>query len=118
MKLSDLKPVELSAALRGGTAEWGQRASAIEHVRYAKPAPSKMRRRCHCGCKRRAAYIGCANGIALIHGCELEVSRWVKDPQLIYDRMRAHYLRRHRQDAPDTLSNVEGIQAEAGRGKE
>jgi hypothetical protein len=66
---------------RGGTFEWQQRGSAIEHQRYSVPAPSKSRRRCHCGCNRRATHIGMANGLALTHGCELRIARWVRDPR-------------------------------------
>jgi hypothetical protein len=77
--LGKLSPAALKAAMRGGTWEWGQRASSEEHVRYMEPVPLRSRRRCHCGCKRRATHLGKANGIALITGCELRVARWVRD---------------------------------------
>ena len=79
----------LSAAMRGGTASWGQRASATEHVRYCEPAPDK-RRRCRCGCKGAATHLGKAQGIALMGGCEMSVRRWVRNPADHYAaRLRA-----------------------------
>ena len=76
--LNNLSPTALSAAMRGGTTAWGQYGSSIDHVRYAELAPSKSRRRCHCGCKRRATHSGMANGVALTMGCELLMARWVR----------------------------------------
>lgn len=78
MALKDLSPTALSAAMRGGTDAWGQWGSAKDHVRYAEPIDTKSRRRCYCGCKRRASYRGMANGICLTIGCELSMQRWVK----------------------------------------
>ena len=78
MKLNDLSPAALKAALTGGTAGWGSWGSSNAHVRYMESIESKSRRRCHCGCKKRAAYIGMANGVALITGCELSIRRWIK----------------------------------------
>lgn len=77
--LNDLSPAALSAAMRGGHAEWGRRGSSIDHIRYAQPIRATSRRRCHCGCKRRASHLGMANGVALMSGCELSVMRWVKE---------------------------------------
>ncbi len=76
--LNKLSPPALAAALRGGTAGWGQYGSAAEHARYADPIPPRSRRRCHCGCKRRSTHNGKANGIALMDGCEMAVMRWVR----------------------------------------
>ena len=78
MDLSKLHKNALAAAMRGGTAGWGQVASADEHVRYAQPVSPRSRRRCHCGCKRRATHMGMANGIALTTACDLAVRRWIK----------------------------------------
>lgn len=78
MDLNKLSKPALSAAMRGGTAAWGSWGSSAHHVRYSEPVDSKSRRRCHCGCKRRATHRGMANGIALMSGCELSVARWVK----------------------------------------
>jgi hypothetical protein len=76
--LNKLSRSALSAAMRGGTREWGVRANSAEHVRYAQKIGPRSRRRCHCGCKRRATHLGMANGICLTTGCELSVARWVK----------------------------------------
>ena len=84
MKLTELNSLELSAAMRGGTHEWGQYGSAFEHIRYVKPASPKSRRRCHCGCKQRATHLGMANGVCLLMGCELSMHRWVKNPCACY----------------------------------
>lgn len=40
------------------------------------PVESRSRRRCHCGCKKRATHTGRNNGIALVTGCELYIRRW------------------------------------------
>lgn len=80
MDLPKLTPAALSAAMRGGTEAWGKWASARVHLRYADPIDGRSRRRCHCGCKRRATHVGKANGIALTSGCEIQVRRWVRDP--------------------------------------
>ena len=77
-ELKNLSRPALSAAMRGGTTEWGQRGSSLDHVRYFEPVDPKSRRRCHCGCKRRATHRGMANGICLTSGCELSMARWVK----------------------------------------
>ena len=69
MNLNDLSPAARSAAMRGGTSGWGQVGGLPGHIRYAEPVASTSRRRCGCGCKRRATHIGMANGVALISGC-------------------------------------------------
>lgn len=76
--LDKLSPAALSAAMRGGTAGWGTRGSALQHIRYTELAPKQLRRRCGCGCGQRATHVGMANGVALAHGCELRIARWVK----------------------------------------
>lgn len=43
-----------------------------------QPIDGASRRRCPCGCQQRATHNGMANGVALMHGCELRVRRWVK----------------------------------------
>lgn len=78
--LNNLPPGALSAAMRGGTDGWGQWGSATGHIRYAIPIRSRGRRRCICGCGKRATHVGAANGIALMNGCVLAVARWVKNP--------------------------------------
>lgn len=76
MRLNDLSPAALSAAMRGGADGWGEHGS-VTHARYAEPHPS--RRKCHCGCNGRQTHIGIANGVGLYWGCELSVRRWVRD---------------------------------------
>lgn len=78
MSMNTLSPAALSAALRGGTEEWGIRASASHHVLYMEPVAPRSRRRCQCGCKSRATHRGMANGITLIQGCEWSMRRWVR----------------------------------------
>lgn len=69
---------ERSAAMRGGTDGWCSIGSSVDHVRYAMPVDPKSRRRCHCGCKRRATHRGMANGVCLTTACELAIRRWVR----------------------------------------
>ena len=79
--LKKLSPAALSAAMRGGTDAWGSWASSNEHVRYAEPIPKeywRRRRKCRCGCGKKATHNGKANGIALTDGCELSMARWVR----------------------------------------
>lgn len=76
--LNKLSPAALSAAMRGGTAGWGQVASATEHIRYAQSVRPTSRRKCRCGCNRRATHMGMANGMALTSGCQLAIQRWIK----------------------------------------
>jgi len=75
--LSALSPAALSAAMRGGTDDWGRTGSASDHIRYMEPMNSL--RKCPCGCGGRATHLGMANGVGLISGCELRVRRWVKE---------------------------------------
>jgi len=78
-RLNDLAPAALRAALTGGTVDWGVHGSAADHVRYAQENPT-YRSLCRCGCRKRAKWIGMANGMGLFWGCELAVRRWVKAP--------------------------------------
>lgn len=78
MDLNTLHPKALAAAMKGGTDGWGHVASAVEHVRYSQPVRPSSRRRCHCGCKRRATHMGMANGIGLVTACQLAIARWIK----------------------------------------
>ena len=77
--LNSLSRKALSAAMRGGTDEWGRHGSAVDDVRYSELVASTSRRRCFCGCKRRATHRGVANGVTLIEACELRIARWVRD---------------------------------------
>lgn len=81
MDLAKLSPNALKAAMQGGTAGWGQMASALDNVRYMERLPKGMRRgrrKCRCGCGKMATHSGKANGITLTQGCELKMTRWVK----------------------------------------
>ncbi len=82
--LKKLSDAARSAAMRGGTVGWGEHGSALDHTRYAEPTRPRDRRRCSCGCKRRATHVGKANGVALMDGCELFVTRWVRDGVAVY----------------------------------
>ena len=55
-------------------------ANALTDQRRKVEASRRSRRRCDCGCGRRATHVGTANGIAMMSGCELQVARWVRDP--------------------------------------
>ncbi len=61
-------------------------ANAMTDRRSQAPVPTKSRRRCYCGCERRATHMGLANGVVMMTGCELSVLRWVKSPR---DALRA-----------------------------
>lgn len=74
--LDKLSPAALSAAMRGGTDSWGAWGNSETHIRYVEP--TKSRRLCLCGCRRRVTHIGMCNGVGLIWGCELRVRRWAK----------------------------------------
>lgn len=79
--MKNMSPAALRAAMKGGTAGWGQIASAADNVRYAEVWPRqqrKGRRMCRCGCRKKTTHTGRANGIALTQGCELAIARWVK----------------------------------------
>lgn len=79
--LNKLSPKALAAAMKGGTAGWGEVASASQHVRYSEPLPRRpgRRKKCWCGCNGPKTHVGKANGIALASGCELRIARWVRD---------------------------------------
>ena len=80
VELAKLSPAALSAAMRGGTLEWGQRGSIFDHVLYAEPqTPNRGHyRKCHCGCGGKATYRIMANGICMGSGCELSMRRNAK----------------------------------------
>jgi len=54
-------------------------ANAAIHKKTFIKAPSTSRRRCDCGCNKRATHIGMANNIAMTQACELIIRRWVKN---------------------------------------
>ncbi len=79
--MKELSPAALSAAMRGGIAEWGQRASIKEHVGYVEQQAARRGRylKCRCGCGQRAKHRAMFNGICMAEGCELSMRRFVKD---------------------------------------
>lgn len=78
--LNKLSKQALSAAMRGGTAGWGQMGSSVTNVRYSEPLPKRRGRRkdCHCGCGQRVTHGCMANGVALGQACEFGAARWVR----------------------------------------
>lgn len=78
--LNQLSPVARSAAMRGGTAGWGQVGGLAEHILYMEVRPKRRGRqpKCHCGCGTPKTHTGFANGVCLTSGCELSMRRWVK----------------------------------------
>lgn len=77
--MGDVHERERIDAMVRGQDQWARWGSASHHKRYAAPARPTSRSRCDCGCGKRATHIGCANGLALMGGCELTVRRWVRD---------------------------------------
>lgn len=78
--LKNLSPTALRAAMRGGTAEWGQRASISEHIGYVErqDARGQNYRKCRCGCGTKAKFRAMFNGICMYEGCELSAYRFAK----------------------------------------
>jgi hypothetical protein len=76
--LNKLSPAALSAAMRSGSIEWGERASVFEHVVYVEPQDARGRYylKCRCGCEGKAEYRAMANGICMSEGCELSMRRF------------------------------------------
>lgn len=75
----DVERAEMLKAAALGQAEWGTSANAVEDRRYAIQN-RRLRRRCECGCGKPGNWIGCANGLAMMSGCEWLVRQWVRDP--------------------------------------
>lgn len=77
--LNYLSPAALKAAMRGGIDAWGQWGSSRDHCLYVERIDDpRSRRRCHCGCGKRATHRGMANGVCLSMGCELSMMRWAR----------------------------------------
>ncbi len=66
--------------MRGGTREWGARASIAEHVGYVEKQTSRGPNycKCHCGCGQKAKYRAMFNGICMSEGCEMSMHRFVR----------------------------------------
>lgn len=66
--------------MRGGTVEWGERASIREHIGYVEPQDARGGHylKCRCGCGRKAKFRAMFNGICMAEGCELSMHRMVR----------------------------------------
>jgi hypothetical protein len=58
---------ERARAAALGQSEWGTWGSVTEHRRYVMPI-GPPRRRCSCGCGKRATHVGCVNGLGMTSG--------------------------------------------------
>lgn len=78
--LNKLSPRALSAAMKGGTKEWGERASIHEHVGYVERQTARGPNylKCHCGCGQKAKYRAMFNGICMSEGCEMAMHRFAR----------------------------------------
>jgi len=78
--LNNLSRPALAAAMKGGTAGWGQVGSSTDHVRYSEPLPKRPGRRklCWCGCNGPRTHAGRANGVTLTTACQMGIARWVR----------------------------------------
>lgn len=76
----DMSPAAMRAAMKGGTVEWGQRASIKEHVGYVEKQDARGGHylKCRCGCGGKAKYRAMFNGICMSEACELSAHRFVK----------------------------------------
>jgi hypothetical protein len=82
--LNKLSRSALAAAMRGGTAGWGQVGASDRHVRYSEALPNRpgRRKKCWCGCGGPRTHRGMANGVCLTSACELGIARWVRTGQV------------------------------------
>ncbi len=80
MKLNELSPAALKAAMEGGMEEWGQHGSIFQHRLYVEPQDARggHYRKCRCGCGTKAKFRLMANGVCMSEGCELSLRRAVK----------------------------------------
>ena len=77
--LNDLSDKARSAAMRGGTAGWGEVADSRGNMRYIEKVGAYRRKRCSCGCGQRGTHYGACNGIVMTSPrCELSARRWAK----------------------------------------
>lgn len=77
-RLDKLSPQALRAAMKGGTSEWGERGSVVDHIVYAEPQTARGRYylKCRCGCERKATHRAMANGICMMEACEMAAHRF------------------------------------------
>ena len=78
--LNKLSPAARSAAMRGGTSQWGTVGGMPGQIRYMELRPKRAGRKpkCSCGCGTPKTHTGFANGVCLMGGCEMHVRRWVR----------------------------------------
>jgi hypothetical protein len=74
-----LKAEETRARANGLIEPSGTRYGSASGHRAMVKAPPRSRRRCYCGCGKRATRTGLGDGLALTMGCELSIRRWVRD---------------------------------------
>lgn len=68
--LTKLSSSALSAAMRGGTVEWGNvEPQTARGANYLK---------CRCGCGRKAKFRAMFNGVCMYEGCEMAAHRFVR----------------------------------------
>lgn len=72
---------DLLALAAGKIGPGGMRFGSQDGHRSARRLPSTSRRRCGCGCGRRATHAGLGDGVALMSGCEDLVDLWILDPR-------------------------------------
>jgi len=70
---------DVRARLAGKIDADGLRHGSVNGHRSMIQAAPRARRRCHCGCGKRATHVGLGDGLALTDGCEMYVRRWVRD---------------------------------------
>jgi hypothetical protein len=76
---SILQREETRARANGLISHTGMRSGSVNGHRTLIQAPKTSRRRCYCGCGKRATHTGLGDGLALTLGCELSIRRWVRD---------------------------------------
>ena len=54
---------------------WG---SVFHHALAVIPIEGRRRRMCRCGCRKRSTHKVCANGVALMQGCEAAAGEWAQ----------------------------------------
>ena len=79
--LKELSPAALSAAMRGGTDQWGRWGSIEQHLMYVEPQTARGSHylKCRCSCNGKAKYRVMANGVCMGEGCELSMRRRARE---------------------------------------
>lgn len=74
-----LRRERIKAFIAGLIEPTGVRSGSVRGSRSIIETDPKSRRRCSCGCGKRATHVGLGDGLALTIGCEMKVRRWVRD---------------------------------------